>query len=191
MENIVFVNGAMNTAFAAGGVASGCLFYFTGLGLEGNMLLIFLAQLFSIPLVTVGVHLSAGSGVCLCTSEASEQDGDDDDDDDDDARMGNVGVEESTPLIGKTGEDTAINADARPDEPEGLKEFLRVTLSSWRYYHTIIIILLKVGIGSTSDEILIFFFAWCRPESLDFCLTFFPFIDILQLFSAARKSFTR
>jgi len=39
--------------------------------------------------------------------------------------------------------------DDEDDEPEALLPWLMGTLTSWRYYHVILIMILKVGIGST------------------------------------------
>lgn len=49
---------------------------------------------------------------------------------------------EITPLV------QAQSAD-EDEDPRSLRRYLYLTLSSWRYYHTALMIFLKVGIGAT------------------------------------------
>jgi hypothetical protein len=177
---ILLANGMIMSAFALGGVASGCLFYFTGLGLKGNMLIIAVLQAVMFPAVVAGVYTTTTS-----TSTATEVMDKSSNDSNNNANS------ERAPLLPR-GEDggggdtvdrgsMAVNADradsnkeplsagdaattnnnnnnnknddddegGEEPEPERCLPWLGATLSSWRYYHTILIIVLKVGIGGT------------------------------------------
>lgn len=135
---IHLANGLIMTAFALGGVIAGCLSYFAELGLANDLLVIVITQAALAPLIVLGVHLStrAPSAAAETGSPSTESD----------------------PLL--TADANEVNAapqdadgtdEANPsqDDPVGCLAWFRGTLSSWRYYHTILIFMLKVGIGGT------------------------------------------
>jgi hypothetical protein len=128
-ENIIFVTGVLNVSLALGGVAAGALFHWTGLGLDGNMLALVVVQAVAVLPVT---------GLVFVATRAP------------------TGPEsESAPLLSSSSSPNAgdvkgglVQAVAAVPN-DSMRHFLWATLRSPRYYHTVLLIALKVGIGST------------------------------------------
>eukprot|EP00038_Savillea_parva_P007306 m.169175 g.169175 ORF g.169175 m.169175 type:complete len:542 (+) comp13068_c0_seq1:105-1730(+) len=173
---ILTCNGMLNTAFAAGGVIAGCLFYFTALGLEGMFLALIGLQAAFLPLSLAIMYYTTSDAAHLRVAEATawatplivNSDGATlpvEVDDDDVVRDGTTkplltsascsttATERSALVTATFVEDDEYDDEDQDededDEPEALLPWIVGSLSSWRYYHVILIMLLKVGIGST------------------------------------------
>lgn len=155
--NVAFVNGLINVMFALGGVVAGCLFYFSTLSLANNMLIIAICGGVSLPVMFLGVFISTRKPRPSYLQD--EEHVVPDTEGESESTSVAVVHTEKTPLILVNDENThdgnvTINdgpqkAAGSAQKQEGLCEFLRITLTSWRYYHVGLLILLKVGIGAT------------------------------------------
>mmetsp|Transcript_12707 Transcript_12707/g.32514 ORF Transcript_12707/g.32514 Transcript_12707/m.32514 type:complete len:508 (-) Transcript_12707:50-1573(-) len=161
-DQTVFVSGIVNTSLAVGAVASSCLFLFTGLGLVYNLLVIWLVQAAAWPLVTAVVWLTTHGDDgdrdgCGCL----ESGGGDNAGHERPRSPSDGTILETEPLL--AGRLSLNDGDVSPvtvsrpassenedfTEPEQCGDYLIASLSTWRYYHATLIMVLKVGIGST------------------------------------------
>lgn len=137
-DQTVFVSGIVNSLLAVGAVASSCLFMYTGLGLQENLLLIWSVQAAAWPLVTLCVYIATKPGVEVTTAAREDS---------------SETISDLTPLLRAPSlnddRDPPLRRDQLDEEPAACGDYIVASLSTWRYYHAVLIMVLKVGIGST------------------------------------------
>lgn len=148
-DQTVYATGIVNTSYAVGAVMASVLFLLSDLTLRRNMMCIGFVQVAAWPLITSVVWWTTKGGASTtpgerCNTHACPADGRD---------------PEDSPLLGHVLPISVI-VNARPPalrgggavdstEPSSFQDYLWKTVTSWRYYHAMLISACLIAIDST------------------------------------------